>query len=273
MRHGVNDRTSVIVPIEGARELGRGRGIGKEAVIARSFSPDVESSKTLEFAVKTHPSAEMAQHDKQMYERCRVAGLPVAITFGIDEEDPRITYSTDLSLGGMYAVESSTNDKYNPQEIKNISNIKELAHEIVWSAIFAAAANANLIHRDVVFFQFVPGGQTAVHIVFNDFQHIIDDNYTTITTRESRAQRNTRTLLNAVDGWLFRRNTSNRVRLTNAISREVERILDQAFMSFSAKHKSAAFPVHHERSVISRIPRRNRGLTRFLKGLVQKLAK
>lgn len=190
------------------RKLGSGWTIsGGVKTESYSFShrireKDITHERT--FAAKKYHSEKMARESYRRYIFCREAGLPVPLTLGVDENDPRLLIASDLTCGGKFVVESANiHVSTIPPDphISEIVRLSALAKEIARAGAAAAAKGIRLTGDTALFRIPSIGGRVSIDFAIGDF----DNDYLMVNGAD-RSQplglRNAEVILDAFVRWV-----------------------------------------------------------------------
>lgn len=233
IKHGVNDRTTEIRSKSLFKRTTLGKGHTVKEVFAKDFKYEARKGPEVRLAVKKYKYIDSATRAYKNYKRCREAGLPVPVTFGLDWKNMHTVYLTDLTMGGRFNVESKNNKIYSQAEIESITNISELAQTIAQISVHAAASRLNPL-EDAFFFRFPKdGGSVPLDIIVGDYDniHSLGDNSQSpqnLADAITLAQ----VILHTLKHWLLRRSGQYYISLDSTALKNTS--LNEQFEELSA---------------------------------------
>lgn len=223
------------------------------------------------FAEKRYASERLLRRVLSKYLYCRDAGLPVAVTLGVDENDPGTVIASDLSCGGKFLVESANirqNDVSTNVRIGRIVGLSSLAKRIARTGALAAAKGIHLT-GDAVFFRLpAVGGIVSIDFAIGDFDNphfAVNDEDISSTRGLENAWRILNVFLAWVRGWPTERmpNAASHVlKLEAILASSMKKEFPKAFALAEKLGAGARRSINHDRVIELKWGRQKKSHTR-----------
>jgi hypothetical protein len=266
IRHGQYSRETIAIPDNGkpSRDLGRGwtvpGGVKTEHYAFKHSIRGKEMTHERTFALKKYGDERFARQAYNKYIFCHEAGLPVAVTFGIDENDPGTLIASDLSCEGKFLVESANIHKSTIStgvKVTEIVGLPLLAKRIARVGALAAARGIRLT-GDTVFFRLpTAGGKVSIDFAIGDF----DNNYFMVNGADRSAllgRTNAKLICDAFLTWVRKwpedrmsNAQAKEIRLQSKLTNAIKEAFPKAFATIeqSRESRKTIKMTHHDRII------------------------